>query len=175
MTGRSVHNQRIERLWKDVFDQVIRYFYNLFYQMEDEEVLDLDSEKHIFAIHFVFIPLINSHLEVFRNGWNKHKLRTENNRSPEELWLSGILDNIHSPSLALSNMFDAQPLEVSLNAALEHFNLDIHPFESQPAEPPSALTDNQKAHLTAIIDENEDYKAKFLACLGSLESMGLFM
>ena len=143
--------------------------------MEDKEILSVGSEKHIFSIQFVFIPIINAQLEVFRNGWNKHKLRTENNRSPEELWLSGILDNLHSPSMAIRNMFDAQPLEVSLNEALEHFNIDMQPFESENTEYLSIINDNQQEHLAAIIDVNDDYESKFLACLGSLESMGLFV
>ncbi|XP_071956979.1 uncharacterized protein [Antedon mediterranea] len=30
ITGRSVHNSRIERLWRDLGEQIIRSFYNLF-------------------------------------------------------------------------------------------------------------------------------------------------
>ena len=71
LTGLSGNNKRIERLLKDVFEQVIQYFYILFCQMEDNEILDIDLRKHIFSIHFVLIPIINTHQEVFRNGWNK--------------------------------------------------------------------------------------------------------
>ena len=38
LTGKSTHNQRIERLWRDVYVGVLSYFYNLFYYMEDWEV-----------------------------------------------------------------------------------------------------------------------------------------
>jgi hypothetical protein len=38
LEGPSTHNQRIERLWRDVFLQVIKFFYNLFHSMEVHHV-----------------------------------------------------------------------------------------------------------------------------------------
>ena len=39
ITGRSVHNQRIELLWRDVYQGCLTLFYNLFQGMEDEGLL----------------------------------------------------------------------------------------------------------------------------------------
>ena len=46
IAGRSTHNQRIERLWRDLFRVVVSSYYELFYAMEDDGVLS--RENHIF-------------------------------------------------------------------------------------------------------------------------------
>ena len=51
--GKSVHNQRIERLWHDVFSGCLILFYNLFYQMEDQLLLNIEDDIHLFSLHFV--------------------------------------------------------------------------------------------------------------------------
>ena len=53
LTGRSVHNQRIERFWRDLFTACTCLFYNLFYNMESSGILDATNEEHLFALHYV--------------------------------------------------------------------------------------------------------------------------
>ncbi|XP_056432653.1 uncharacterized protein LOC130371051 [Gadus chalcogrammus] len=90
ITGRSVHNQRIERLWRDVYTQVLDLFHTLFHEMEASWMLNPDSEIHLFALHWVFLSLVQSHLRHFQDAWNFHSLRTENSQSPYQLWLRNI-------------------------------------------------------------------------------------
>ena len=88
ISGRSVHNQRIERLWRDVFNGCTILYYNLFLHME-EGVLDPANEVHIYCLHYVFIPRLNKSLSEFSQAWNLHPLSTAHNLSPHQLWISG--------------------------------------------------------------------------------------
>ena len=91
ITGRSVHNQRIERLWRDVFARCTTLYYNIFYAMEDEGLLDCDNDIHLFCLHYIFLSRINRSLEGFKAAWNQHPLSSEGNLSPYQLWISGTL------------------------------------------------------------------------------------
>ena len=89
--GKSIHNQRIKRLWRDVFAFCVSPFYHLFYSLEECGVLNPNSDRDIFCLHYVFIPRINHQLSIFRQAYSCHKLRTEGNRSPLQLWMRGML------------------------------------------------------------------------------------
>lgn len=90
ITGRSVHNQRIERLWRDVFNNCTILFYNLFYFMETTGDLDIYNEMHLFCLHYIFLPRINLALQKFQHAWNNHPMSTTRNLSPNQVWLQGI-------------------------------------------------------------------------------------
>lgn len=90
ITGRSVHNQRIERLWRDLFTECTSYFYTLFYALEESGDLDPNNEADLFALHFVFLPELQQELLAFKEGWNHHKMRTAHNRTPMQQWILGL-------------------------------------------------------------------------------------
>lgn len=92
ITGKSTHNQRIERLWRDVFTGVLSYFYDLFYHMEEEGILDPLNEIHLGCLHHVYLPKINEKLKFWSNAWMTHRLRTTKS-SPLKLWVAGQMNN----------------------------------------------------------------------------------
>ena len=103
IAGSSVHNQRIERLWRDVFQTVIQFFYRLFYHMEDAGILDPLNDHHLFALHYIFVAVINHALQVFTQSWNGHSLSGCNSNTPLQLYTCGMITNQYQGVPALDH------------------------------------------------------------------------
>ena len=99
ITGPSKHNQGIERLWRDVYEGVLRLYYDLFYFMEDNQILDPLSDIHLAALHFVYLPKINEKLRAWQKAWSRHRIRTVRS-SPFRLWLAGQMQDPVGPEVS---------------------------------------------------------------------------
>ena len=82
----SVHNIRIERLWRDIRKDVLESFRQLFIHLEECGLLDMDNVIHRTALFIVYQPLIQASLDRAREAWNNHRLRTEGHRTPRAIW-----------------------------------------------------------------------------------------
>ena len=91
IAGSSVHNQRIERLWRDVYRCVCSIYHEVFYSMEATGILDPESETDLFVLHCVYLPRINKSLKEFARAWNMHPVRTERNWSPWQIMMNSMI------------------------------------------------------------------------------------
>ena len=92
ITGKSTHNQRIERLWRDVYQGVLAVYSQLFYFMEDEGILDPLNDLHVVVLHHVFLHKIQQMLDMWNRAWSQHRVRTARS-SPIRMWIAGQLQN----------------------------------------------------------------------------------
>lgn len=77
---------------RDVFEGVLCYFYNLFYHMEDNGILDCLNVVHLIALYYIYKDEINRRLSLWARAWSTHRLRTVRS-SPHALWISGQLQS----------------------------------------------------------------------------------
>ena len=103
--GKSVHNTRIERIWRDTREKVVDKYKYIFMHMEDNGVLDVNNDRHMFCLHYVYQPRINTDLQFWRDAWNNHGLRTMQHQSPNQLWVSGVITNENANYFAMDNIF----------------------------------------------------------------------
>ncbi len=106
LQGSSVHNQRIERLWRDMRSGFTEFWEGFFRDMERQGILDVSSDRNLTALHYVFLPIVNRFLDDFTASWNHHKIRTEQQRTPHQLYVAGMLERYGSDYTAVREILN---------------------------------------------------------------------
>ena len=123
-----VHNQCVERPWRDMHRCVTSLYYRLFYYLENTVVLNPIDNAHIFCLHYdiVFIPHINRALQEFVGSWNHHGVRTEHGQSPNQLFTVGSLQ-LWNSGIAALDVFDTVTETYGVDNDLE-FESTVNPL-----------------------------------------------
>ncbi|XP_052473580.1 uncharacterized protein LOC128030120 [Carassius gibelio] len=163
ISGKSVHNQRIERLWRDVWISVSSKYYNLLHSLEEDDLLDISCTDDIFCVHYAILPRLKRDLEIFTEGWNHHPLRTEGNRSPTQIWeIARMLNtNVHSENFA-----DLQEPDIDWDTAVDFDGPDSETGVIVP-EYECPLTEEEMTELQSLVDQadpNIDDEQLYILC-----------
>ncbi|XP_026135190.1 uncharacterized protein LOC113113261 [Carassius auratus] len=150
ISGKSVHNQRIERMWRDVWMAVTCIFYDVLHTLEEDGLLDISNTVHLFCVHYVFLPRLRAALHVFAAGWNNHPLRTEGNHTPQQLWHMGQLNTPEEEE----NLEELQNQDLHWEDALMTPETSVSGVQVPEFEVP--LADEDLAALQSVIDPLTD-------------------
>lgn len=90
IVGSSVHNERVERFNREINKSCEMKYKPIFYDLEQNGLLDPDNESDLFCLHYVFLPRMNETLEQFRLAHNNHSLSTEKNQTPVQLFYGNL-------------------------------------------------------------------------------------
>ncbi|KAK7037429.1 hypothetical protein VNI00_011180 [Paramarasmius palmivorus] len=161
--GRSVHNIRIERLWRDVTAGFGMKWYNFFFDLELRHGLVPDIDGHIWLLHHLFLPSIDQDAAEWAGAWNSHRIRLEESRdsSPNELFIFGALqDGLRDPTGAVDVVDDIASYgvdwaDLSDSSLLRHHN-QHNQHELEPLEPHHS---HQPPHLNLV--EVPEFEAPF--------------
>ena len=148
IAGRSVHNQRIERLWAEVNRVSSALYKDLFDFLERSGTLDSLDELHLLALQYVFVPWINASLREFTSQWNHHGITTVGHQTPLTMWYTGLLTA--SEESIVTNW---QTYGIDYKGPVTDIDTDNNVVVP---ESPIQLTDNQLQELHRRIDPLSD-------------------
>ena len=156
LVGKSVHNQRIERLWRDVFKDDLANFYEVFSLMEELGILDPLSEIDLWCLHFAFLPHINYCLHEWSAAWSRHPLSTAHNNTPLQLWIKGSLNSAEDGTdpIDVSGVYG---IDWDGPVPLEEDTIEVPPTSSPLTDEQLADVDTRTASLqeSSITDDKQ--------------------
>jgi hypothetical protein len=117
IAGKSTHNQRIERQWRDMTKEVTSFYRELFFGMENRHDLDFSDRLTLFCLHYLFLARINEDLKLYMERWNNHKISTQKNQTPLQLLFSNRGLSAAIPS----------PIDIDEEYGIEENDDDEHP------------------------------------------------
>ena len=85
------------------------HYKDVFYFIQDNGILDCNDERDLYALHYVFLPVIQASLGDFIRQWNHHGIRTVNSISPLAIWYAQVETGIDDVELDDINLYGIDP------------------------------------------------------------------
>lgn len=90
---------------------VMEYFRLPFLLLERNNLLNQRDERDLAALHYVFIPQTNENIEKFNVSWNSCKLSSVKQKTPNQLYVLGMLNLFESECIAVTDFFECNIID----------------------------------------------------------------
>ena len=74
-----------------MFSGVLCLYLSIFHHLEEQGSLDPQNELDILALHIIFLPRINQHIGIWKEGLNSHRMRRAGSLSPLQQYVNRML------------------------------------------------------------------------------------
>ena len=102
-------------MWRDVHNYVVSCYKNIFYFLEEREVLDPNDE--IYALQYICFPRLNNTSDQLVLQWNNHPLSREGGYSPLQKWTEGFDQYAQSDYMTVRELLDPRSVD-------HHYGID---------------------------------------------------
>ncbi|VDB86753.1 unnamed protein product [Peniophora sp. CBMAI 1063] len=94
MWGSSTHNQRIERLWREIGATFARAWRAFFHQLERFHYLERSNPHHLWLLRILFQEELQKDCDDFVKYWHVHEMRgsRRNDRTPDDIRFLSMVD-----------------------------------------------------------------------------------
>ena len=72
--------------------------------MENHNILSLENDIQMFALHFVYLPRLQADLQIWKASHNRHPIRTENYRTPLQLYNESFIVHAETHYSSIRNV-----------------------------------------------------------------------
>lgn len=164
ITGSSVHNQRVERLHRDVTSGVLRSYIDEFNMMERSGL----------SLHLVFLQEIKKSRDEFTRQWNYHGFSTDGGSCPLQLWTEGILRSANSRNSPLDGILSEE--ELIWYGVDEEDAISVSEEDQEVIVPSSniPLSEDQLDYLHSLVPTNltkSERISKYVELVGVVNEM----
>eukprot|EP00112_Aurelia_sp_Birch-Aquarium-sp1_P025582 Seg858.1 transcript_id=Seg858.1/GoldUCD/mRNA.D3Y31 product="hypothetical protein" protein_id=Seg858.1/GoldUCD/D3Y31 len=163
LVGSSVHNQRIERLWVDVRHCVSQIFIDLYEELVSLGDYDRSCEIDMFCARQSFIPSLNKRLEDFKSQWNGHSLSTEHQKTPDQLYIAGIMQRARSDLPETSDVLSRHdPFDVDESYGIDEGDIQTDADDESLVPMSSLVFSNEElGRVNEVLGMSSDHEMEF--------------
>ena len=135
--GKSTRNTRTERFWREHNANVMKCFKDEFIELEELDLLEVTKNSDLWALHCICMEVIQQKMSYFKECYDNHPLRTENNKTPLQLHTFSCLSHevrrkeMHPESIDALNNWLSNNNDVLLNNEVSVDPTNSHMFSNE--------------------------------------------